>query len=82
MKDIRSLTKILDTARPDWWIVYATQHELMDFARRCTYSQSGVTVARDELRYDVSRRIAEIGRAGVAWADQELTAYLGSGKQT
>lgn len=69
-KEVKSLTTILDTSKPDWWLVYATQQELIDCVRGCTDGRSGTVAARDKLRRDVAARIAEIGRAGVIWQQQ------------
>lgn len=57
-KEVKSLTTILDKAKPDWWLVYATQQELIDCVRQCTDGKSGTVAARESLRRSVSERLA------------------------
>jgi hypothetical protein len=61
---------ILDRYKPDWWIIYATQQELIDCVRECTDGASRTVHAKTKLRRDVSNRLHMIAQAGVSWADQ------------
>lgn len=67
MKEIKTFRDILDTQKPDWWLVYATQQELIDCVRQCTDGHSGTVAAKDSLRKSVHDRIFDIGRAALQW---------------
>lgn len=62
--------EILDRDKPDWWIVYATQQELIDCVRSCTDERNGTVRAKNSLRKDVSERIYAVAQAGARWADK------------
>lgn len=64
---MKTLMEILDTQKPDWWIVYATQQELIDCVRQCTDGYSGTVSAKNTLRRSVHDRIVQIASAGIAW---------------
>lgn len=66
---MQQFLEILDRQKPDWWLVYATQQELIDCVRQCTDTKSGTVYAKNALRRDVSERIFAIAQAGVGWAD-------------
>lgn len=61
---------MLDRDKPDWWIVYATQQELVECVRTCTDGNSGTVRAKNTLRREVSERLFAVAQAGVAWADK------------
>lgn len=53
----------LDTDKPDWFIIFANQQELMDCVRKCTDGKSGTVAAKDTLRREVSERLFGVVRA-------------------
>lgn len=67
LRDMQIFMEILDINKPDWWIVFATQQELIDCVRQCTDGVSGTISARHQLRKCVAERITAIAQAGVSW---------------
>jgi hypothetical protein len=68
---MQAFTDILDRTKPDWWIIYATQQELIDCVRMCTDGKSGTVSAKIKLRRDVSERLFAVAQAGVIWVDSQ-----------
>lgn len=55
--------KGLDVDKPDWFIIYANQQELVDCIRQCTDGVSGTVQAKNNLRREVSERLFAVVRA-------------------
>lgn len=62
----------LDTDKPDWFIIYANQQELMDCVRSCTDGKSGTVHAKNTLRRCVSERLFGVVRAAYVGGMVEL----------
>jgi len=57
--------KGLDTRKPDWFIVFANQGELVECARGCTDGHSGTVQHRNKLRRDVANRLIEVVQCAI-----------------
>jgi len=64
MSTIDQLMDTLDTHKPDWWIEYATQQELIECVRRCTDGRSGTVEGKLALRKSVLSRLMPAINAG------------------
>ena len=72
--DIRDrMMKGLDIVKPDWWIVFATQQELIDCVRSCTDIYSGTVQGKNKLRCAVLYRMWDILRGAY---EAEIIAML------
>ena len=72
MTQYEKFIKGLDTDKPDWFIVFANQQELMDCVRACTDGHSGTVHAKNTLRREVSERLLGIVRAAYVGGMVEL----------
>lgn len=64
--DIRErMMNALDTVKPDWFIVYANQQDLIECVRSCTDGRSGTVQAKIKLRRETVERLFDVLRAGV-----------------
>lgn len=71
MDDMEKLIIQLDTNQPLWWIKYATQQELSEFAEDTSSPfnstverrSAAVVKSKERLRYQVARRIWPIANA-------------------
>ena len=50
----------LDTHKPDWFVVFASQSELADCVRTCTDGHSGTVAAKTKLRRGVACRLIAV----------------------
>lgn len=63
MNIIDRLKAGLDIQQPNWWIDFANQQELKDFARQVTDKKSGTVRAATNLRQQVVDRLFSVLRA-------------------
>lgn len=70
---LEKLTKALDAHKPDWWIMFADQTDLRDYARMCSDQHSGTIKAKEMVRNRVIQQMLIPIRAAIDCGMVQLT---------
>lgn len=66
----------LDSDKPDWFVVYANEHELKEFTRAIIDGHNSKSWCRDRLRNDIAERLFGVVRAAYVGGMIELPTAM------